>query len=84
MKALEIVKNRERIAQGAKELASYSPIGYQGAICIMETDKFENLVPLLNALSGVGVDTEIIPVEKSEVALKKWEEGVKEAMKKKQ
>jgi len=47
MKVLEIVKSRERIAQGAKELASYSPIGYQGAICVMETDKFENLVPLL-------------------------------------
>jgi len=30
------------------------------------------------------VDTEIIPVEKADTAMKKWEEGIKEAFKKKQ
>ncbi len=81
MKTIEIVKNRERMAQGAKELASYSTIGFPGAICIWETDRFENLLPLLNALSAVGVNTEVIPIQKSDVGMKYWEEGIREAMK---
>lgn len=82
MKGLEMVKNRESMAKGAKELVSYSPVGYPGAICIWETDEFEKLVPLLNALSGVGVDTQIIPVQEEEAAMKKWEEALREGMKK--
>ena len=34
MKALEMVKNRGRLARGAKELVSYSIIGYQGTVGI--------------------------------------------------
>jgi len=59
MKALEMVKNRRRLARGAKELVSYSPIGYQGTVGVWETDSVETLFPMLNALSSVGVDTEI-------------------------
>ena len=81
MKALDMVKNRSQMTPGVKELASYSTIGYQGAICVVETDKLDNLVPFTNALSGVGIDTQIIPVSKIDEALKKWEENLKEAMK---
>jgi len=80
MGIIEIVKSREMIAKGAKELASYSPINDQGAICVWETDNIENLMPLLGQLASLGVRTEIIPVETAEVAMKKWEEGLKVAM----
>jgi len=81
MHILEIIKKRKEIAKGAKELASYAPIAYQGAICVLEIDNLEKLMPLLGQLAGCGVSTEIIPVEKSEVAMKNWEEAIKAAMK---
>lgn len=81
MRILEITKKREEIAKGAKELASYAPIADQGAICVWETDNVENLMPLLGQLASCGVRTEIIPVETTEVAMKKWEEAIKAAMK---
>ena len=80
MQIIELTKKREEIAKGAKELASYSPIADQGAICVWETDKLENLMPLLGQLSGLGVRTEIIPVVSADIAMKKWEEGIKAAM----
>ena len=52
LKALEIVKNRQRMVQGGKELCAYSTVGFSGAVGIWEADKFERagLTPMKPSL----------------------------------
>ena len=75
---IETTKKRKEIAPGGKEICSYSMVGIPGAVCIWEAPNIEALVPLLEQLKNCGIKTEIIPLEKADVSLAKWEKTIEQ------
>jgi hypothetical protein len=67
---------------GGKLIASYVARNQNLVICLVETPSMDNVIPTLERMMMVGVDTEIIPVEKSADALPKMEKAMAEMMKK--
>lgn len=48
-------------------------------VCIVDVPNAEDLMPVCEQMNFLGINTEVIPVEKAEVAGAKWEKALAEA-----
>jgi hypothetical protein len=67
---------------GGKLIAQYVARNQNLIICIVDVPSMDNVVPTLERMAMLGIDTEIIPVEKGTEALPKFEKAMAEMMKK--
>jgi hypothetical protein len=67
---------------GGKLIASYVARNQNLVICIVDVPSMDNVVPTLERMTMLGVDTEIIPIEKSADAQPKFEKAMAEMLKK--
>lgn len=67
---------------GGKLIASYVARNQNLVICIVDVPSMDNVVPTLERMTMLGIDTEIIPVEKTADAQPKFEKAMAEMMKK--
>jgi hypothetical protein len=67
---------------GGKLIASYVARNQNLVICIVDVPSMDNVVPTLERMTMLGIDTEIIPIEKSADAQPKFEKAMAEMMKK--
>jgi len=75
---IELSKRAEELVPQGKLIASYSFIAKAGSLCIWEVLNVEALVPIISQLINLGMETEVIPAEKTEVAIPKLEKAVAE------
>ena len=67
---------------GGKLIASYVARNQNLVICIVDVPSMDNVVPTLERMMMIGVDTEIIPIEKSADAQPKMEKALAQMTKK--
>jgi hypothetical protein len=67
---------------GGKLIASYQARNQMLVICLVETPSMDSVIPICERLMMMGVDTEIIPVEKAADAAPKFEKALAEMLKK--
>jgi hypothetical protein len=67
---------------GGKLIASYVARNQNLVICIVDVPSMDNVVPTLERMTMLGIDTEIIPIEKTADAQPKFEKAMAEMMKK--
>jgi hypothetical protein len=67
---------------GCKLLASYTALNQMLMVCIVDAPSMDDVVPIVAQMMTVGWDTEIIPVEKTVVALPKMEKALEQISKK--
>jgi len=67
---------------GGKLIASYAARNQMLIICLIDTPSMDSVIPTCERLMMMGVDTEIIPVEKSADASPKFEKALAEMLKK--
>jgi hypothetical protein len=67
---------------GGKLIASYVARNQNLVICIVDVPSMDNVVPTLERMTMLGIDTEIIPIEKTADAQPKFEKALAEMMKK--
>jgi hypothetical protein len=67
---------------GCKLLASYTARNQMLIMCLVDTPSMDDVVPMVEQMMMIGWDTEIIPVEKSLVALPKMEKAIAQMVKK--
>lgn len=76
--ALEFTKqlNAEpsKFVPGGKIIAAYNGRSQWLQVCIWEAPSIDAMMPLLEAFAGMAINTEVIPAEKIEVAIPKWEQ----------
>lgn len=76
-KTLEFVKqlNAEpsRFVPGGKIVAAYNGRNQWLQVCIWEAPSLDAMMPFLEAMAGMGFNTEVIPADKMEDAIPKWE-----------
>ena len=79
---IELVKKlfekTEELVPGGKIIAAYHARCQGLTVCIWEVPSTDNLVPVFEQMSNLGLDTEIIPADKVEVAIAKWEKAMAE------
>ncbi|OGO04392.1 MAG: hypothetical protein A2Y60_07135 [Chloroflexi bacterium RBG_13_54_9] len=63
----------ESVVPGGKLVGSYYALGQWLTVCIWDVPHIEALSPLLEQLRFLGMNTEVIPVERTEVAIEKIE-----------
>lgn len=71
--AKKIQASPSDMVPGGKQIASYYARAMWCIFCIWEVPSMESLMPISEQLKLIGWNTEIIPVEKAEVALQKLE-----------
>jgi hypothetical protein len=76
--AKKLGANPLAMVPGAKLESSYYAIGAQAVYCIWDTPNMEALAPLLRNMSIGGWNTDVIPVEKAEVAIPKIEKAMQD------
>jgi hypothetical protein len=67
---------------GGKLIASYQARNQMLIICIVDTPSIDSVIPTCERFMMMGVDTEIIPVEKAADAAPKFEKALAEMLKK--
>ena len=67
---------------GGKLIASYVARNQNLVICIVDVPSMDNVVPTLERMTMLGIDTEIIPIEKTADAQPKFERAMAEMLKK--
>ncbi len=67
--AKQLSANPAQMVPGAKFKESYWQIGTQTIYCLWEAPNIDTIAPLLRQMSVMNWETEVIPVEKGEVAL---------------
>jgi hypothetical protein len=67
---------------GGELIASYAARNQFLVICIVDVPSMDRMMPDLERMVMMGIDTEIIPVEKSADAMPKLEKAVAEMLKK--
>jgi hypothetical protein len=65
------------IVPGGKLMAAYSARTLSTIICLWEVPSVEAMMPALEQLNMLGLDTDIIPVEKTAVSIPKFEQFLK-------
>ena len=71
--AKQIQSSPEKVVPGGKAIFSYYARAIWCIFCGWEVPKLESLMPLAEQLKMLGWDTDIIPVDKAEVAIQKIE-----------
>ena len=69
----EFIADPSKVVPGGKLIASYAAYAQSVAVCIMEAPSVAVLMPFLEQLWAVGLETEVIPAEKMEVVIPKME-----------
>jgi hypothetical protein len=77
----ELAKKARELFPGIKPIARYVARSESLVVCIVDVPNVENLVSFCEQMNLLGVNTEIIPVEKMEVAIPKMEKALAEAAK---
>jgi hypothetical protein len=72
--------NPGAMVPGGKLIASYSARTLSMIICLWEVPSVDAFMPTLEQMNMLGVDTDIIPVDKMKVAITKFEQAL-QAMK---
>jgi hypothetical protein len=67
---------------GGKLIAQYVARNQNLFICILDVPSMDTVVPTLEQIMTLGIDTEIIPVEKGKDPLSKFEKAMAEMVKK--
>jgi len=67
---------------GGKLIAQYVARNQNLVICILDVPSMDSVVPTLERMMMLGIDSEIIPVERGAEALPKFEKAMAEMMKK--
>lgn len=75
-RAKELCAKPQEFVPGSKLIGSYTAIGAQVIFCIWDVPNTESLLPLLRNMSIAGWNTEIIPVERTEVAIPNIEKAM--------
>jgi hypothetical protein len=78
---MEIGKKAEanpgEVVPGGKLMVSYSARALSTIVCLWEVPSVEAMMPALEQLNMLGLDTDIIPVEKTAVSIPKFEQALK-------
>ena len=78
---MEIGKKAEAnpgaLVPGAKLTASYTARALSTIVCLWEVPSVEAMMPALEQLNMLGLETDIIPVEKTSVSIPKFEQFLK-------
>ena len=72
----KVAAKPEELVPGGKLIASYFARSLSLVVCIWEVPNLEALMPMVEQLNMLGWNTEIIPVEKTEVHLEKVEKAL--------
>ena len=72
----KLLADPSKVVPGAKSLASYVARALNMIFCIWEVPNIEVLMPMLEQMSMMGWDTDIIPVDDMEVAIPKGEKAL--------
>lgn len=62
-----------KVVPGGKLIAAYNARAQWLQVCIWEAPSADALMSLVEPLANMGINTEIIPAEKVEAAIPKWE-----------
>jgi len=73
----------EEVVPGGKCIFAYGARALSMVFCLWEVPNMEALMPALEQGNALGWNTDIIPVEKMEVSLPKFEQALKALMAKK-
>ena len=68
-----VLAKPESVVPGGKVVGSYYALGAWLTVCIWDVPHIDALMPLLEQLRFLGMNTEVIPVERGEVAIEKME-----------
>ncbi len=74
--AEKVTTKPSEIVPGGKLIASYSARALHTGVCLWEVPGVEALMPMCEQMSMLGWDTDMIPVEKMEVALPKLKKSL--------
>jgi len=66
----------EEMIPGGKVIASYYARALWAIYCIWEVPRVESLMPMAEQLKMLGWNTEVIPVDKAELAIQKFEKAM--------
>jgi hypothetical protein len=72
-KAKQLSANVQAFVPGGNLIASYYAVAVQEIFCVWDLPNFESIAPVLRQMMAAGWNTEVIPVEKSAVALANME-----------
>jgi hypothetical protein len=72
----DMAANPKKFVPNGQLVASYYAVAQQGVYCIWDVPKFEDLIPLVRMMTVVNWDTEIVPVQKPEIALPALEKAM--------
>ena len=72
----KIQANPGEVVPGGKLIASYHARAIGMLVCLWEVPSIEALMPVGEQMSMMGWDTDIIPVDKMEVAIAKYEKAL--------
>jgi hypothetical protein len=75
-KAKQLSTNVQAFVPGGKLITSYYAVAAQAIFCIWDLPNFDSVAPMLRQMMAAGWNTEVIPVEKSEVALANMEKAM--------
>ncbi len=76
--AKKLMADTQAFVPGGKCTASYMAIGEQVIFCNWDVPNIDAFTNLLRQMSMVGWNTEVIPVERADVALPKMEQAIRE------
>jgi hypothetical protein len=76
--AKKLMANPQSMVPGGKCTASYMALGAQLIFCNWDVPNIDALANLLRQMSIVGWNTEVIPVERADVAMPKIEKAMQE------
>jgi len=81
MKASMEIGKKIKELYGGKPMLSYVARSEMLIVCIVDVPNAENLMPVCEQMNFLGWNTEVIPVDKAEVAIPKMEKALAEAAK---
>ena len=74
--AKQVLASPEKVVPGGKAIFSYYARAMWCIFCGWEVQSLESMLPLAEQLKMLGWNTEIIPVDKAEVAIQKLEKAM--------
>ncbi len=80
--SLEIGKNIEKMVPGGKLIASLTARAESLIVCFWEAPNVDVFMPVLEKMNMLAWNTTVIPAQKMEDAIPKYEKAIEEAMKK--
>ena len=78
----KLIQDPSSVVPDGKLLTSYNACGQWVQVCIWDVPNIEALLPLIEGMRGFGFNTDVIPAEKVEVAIQKWEKSLAEKLRK--